>query len=427
MPPHHPVLIVDDEPALRRTLTRMLTNLGRSSISCGSVEESLPLMASNTFDVVLLDLHLPGASGHELLRALNAHRIDVPVIMMSGGGDMDDVILAFRERAVDFLQKPFTTNTLAKALDRLEHTGRHTRVADMRAPRVGAPGTDGDLARLIRETSARLTGGSDDIPDVRRIAADLAQLTRRSDVPARQVVTLLTRAPSVAARVLQVANTAFYRGQNQITNLQDALVRLGARTIIDIAVTTESATLHDVNHVILGPWLRQLWEHSVMTAHIAKGLAPPLLDAHDTYLAALFRDVGHAVIIRRLAKKLGPERLDPQDKGTILDEVTRAQRDVGAAILRSLDFPMSAVRVASECSVHGRSAVAMAQGRDPTALRMALLCDRAALLAERAGHPNPLPSPSTLAADELLPPEAFPEDKLTVALDSARLAMAAAG
>jgi len=95
--------------------------------------------------VILLDLRMPEINGHVFLRDLNRQFVDVPVIVISGEGGMNDVILAMRNQAADYLQKPFKADELSRALDRV-----------LRGPATGgSQAGEGDLATSPRSASTQ--------------------------------------------------------------------------------------------------------------------------------------------------------------------------------------------------------------------------------------------------------------------------------
>ncbi|HEX6099122.1 MAG TPA: sigma-54 dependent transcriptional regulator [Thermoanaerobaculia bacterium] len=101
------ILIIDDEPAIRSTLAGILEDEGHRATSCESGEEGIAQLARDEFDVVLLDLWLPGIDGLAVLERLRTAS-GPPVIMISGHGSVDSAVRATRLGAYDFLEKPLS-------------------------------------------------------------------------------------------------------------------------------------------------------------------------------------------------------------------------------------------------------------------------------------------------------------------------------
>jgi two-component system C4-dicarboxylate transport response regulator DctD len=112
------VLIVDDEDTLRRSLKRQLVALGCDVLEASEGAHAIQVAADAGPSVIFLDLHMPGIDGHTLLRRLPISGVRSTIVVMSGGGDIDDVISALRNGACDYLKKPWSTEDLASALRR---------------------------------------------------------------------------------------------------------------------------------------------------------------------------------------------------------------------------------------------------------------------------------------------------------------------
>src|SRR5215212_9298821 len=101
------ILIIDDEPSIRATLAQILEDEGHRTSACESGEEGIALFAREEFDLVLLDLWLPGIDGLGVLERLHGAG-GVPVIVISGHGSVESAVRATRLGAYDFLEKPLS-------------------------------------------------------------------------------------------------------------------------------------------------------------------------------------------------------------------------------------------------------------------------------------------------------------------------------
>src|SRR4051812_20827936 len=101
------ILVIDDEPAIRATLAGILGDEGHRAVTCESGEEGIAQFAREEFDLIILDLWLPGMDGMNVLqRFRNAG--GPPVIVISGHGNVDTAVRATRLGAYDFLEKPLS-------------------------------------------------------------------------------------------------------------------------------------------------------------------------------------------------------------------------------------------------------------------------------------------------------------------------------
>ena len=126
------VLIVDDEPNVRRVLHTLLDQAGYATTRAESGEQALDLVRAQDPDLVLTDLRMEGMDGMELLRRLTGSFPEIPVVMLTAHGTVDNAVEAMKRGAHDFLTKPFERDqvlaVVAAALDqagrrRLEHRG----------------------------------------------------------------------------------------------------------------------------------------------------------------------------------------------------------------------------------------------------------------------------------------------------------------
>jgi len=101
------ILIIDDEPAIRTALANILQDEGHQTTLCESGEEAIAQFAREEFDLIVLDLWLPGIDGMIVLERLRAAGAP-PVIVISGHGNVDSAVRATRLGAYDFLEKPLS-------------------------------------------------------------------------------------------------------------------------------------------------------------------------------------------------------------------------------------------------------------------------------------------------------------------------------
>ncbi|HEX8254855.1 MAG TPA: sigma-54 dependent transcriptional regulator [Thermoanaerobaculia bacterium] len=101
------ILIIDDESGIRSTLASILEDEGHRATTCESGEEGIAQYARDEFDLILLDLWLPGMDGLSVLERLRTAGAP-PIIMISGHGSVDAAVKATRLGAYDFLEKPLS-------------------------------------------------------------------------------------------------------------------------------------------------------------------------------------------------------------------------------------------------------------------------------------------------------------------------------
>jgi two-component system KDP operon response regulator KdpE len=106
------ILVVDDEPAIRRALRPPLTELGFQFAEAARGEEALQLLQLGGYDVVLLDINMPGIGGIETLRRIRAVAPRLPVLMLTVRDGEEEKVEALELGADDYITKPFSTREL---------------------------------------------------------------------------------------------------------------------------------------------------------------------------------------------------------------------------------------------------------------------------------------------------------------------------
>ena len=185
------VLVVDDEPNLRKVLKALLTRSGFDVVTAKDGKEAVDVLRGGGIDLLMTDIRMPGMTGLELLSWSRNEQPDVPVIVITAHGTVDTAVQAMKEGAFDFVTKPFDSGqlvrTVRKALDQaaamrsLVHAGSDPaqikilgqsegatelrewilRVADLPTSvlLLGEPGTGHEVvAQAVHEASERSEG-----------------------------------------------------------------------------------------------------------------------------------------------------------------------------------------------------------------------------------------------------------------------------
>ncbi len=110
------ILIVDDEEAIRFSLEELLARDGHQVVAVESGESALARMASQRFDLALLDLRMKGIGGLDVLAAIRQQALDTAVIVLTAHGSMETAIEALRQGAHDYLLKPCDAASLRESV-----------------------------------------------------------------------------------------------------------------------------------------------------------------------------------------------------------------------------------------------------------------------------------------------------------------------
>lgn len=157
------VLLIDDDPHLRQALGQTLDLAGFKAVSLGDARQLDAQRARDWPGVVVSDIRMPGIDGLQLLEQLHAQDPDLPVILITGHGDVPLAVKAMRAGAYDFLEKPFPSDALLDSVRRALDTRR--LVLENRSLRLA-------LAER-KELRGRLVGQS---PGMQRLQEQVASL-----------------------------------------------------------------------------------------------------------------------------------------------------------------------------------------------------------------------------------------------------------
>lgn len=106
------ILVIEDDAAIRRGVLDALKFAGHTTLEAGDGDKGTKLALSATFDLMLLDLVLPHASGFDILKSLRRERPGTPVIILSARGEENDRVRGLRLGADDYVVKPFSVREL---------------------------------------------------------------------------------------------------------------------------------------------------------------------------------------------------------------------------------------------------------------------------------------------------------------------------
>jgi FixJ family two-component response regulator len=127
----HMIFVVDDDASMRDALQRLLRSVGLPVTTFASAQEFLHHRGPDAPGCLVLDVRLPGLSGLELQRELAAAQLDLPIIFMTGYGDIPMTVQAMKAGAVEFLTKPFRDQDLLDAIQQALERDRVVRAQRM--------------------------------------------------------------------------------------------------------------------------------------------------------------------------------------------------------------------------------------------------------------------------------------------------------
>ncbi len=154
------ILVIDDEPAIRDSMRMILEYEGYEMLGAGTGEEGIALVQRESFDLVFLDIKMPGMDGLEVLGRIKAVAESLPVVIISGHGTVSTAVEATKLGAFDFIEKPLATDRIlltirnAIGFSRLNDENRSLkRVVEVRHEMIGSSSSLKEIVEAVRRAA----------------------------------------------------------------------------------------------------------------------------------------------------------------------------------------------------------------------------------------------------------------------------------
>ena len=154
------IFIVDDDPLVRDALSVVFTLAGYKVRAFADGASFVAAARAEAPACIILDVHMPGRSGLDILRALNAEHYPTPIFIISGQGDIPMAVEAIRNGALDFIEKPFNGETVVTCVrEAIEARTRRSEAGGLEALAAQFPGRD-LLTPREREVLGKIAEGA---------------------------------------------------------------------------------------------------------------------------------------------------------------------------------------------------------------------------------------------------------------------------
>jgi len=348
------VLFVDDEPqvleGLRRRLQPLTHKWHMTFVDSGA--DALSQFELTPHDVIVSDISMPGMDGAQLLHAISERWPATIRIALSGMSDVEQK-LRLLPLAHQYLSKPCRAEQLEDAVMRSVQLRE-----ELTHPNVKA------IIGRIRQLPARP-----------QVFSRLQVVMARPDTATREVAQVIATDTALTVKVLQLANSAFFRPARRISNIEQAVLYLGFQSVRNLVMCAE----------VFGRWpgrmrhaavdLEDLQLHAQRTAAVAQAISAGTQFCDDTVLAALLHDIGYWVLIQECPRELeqavelalAADIPLPQAEEEILGA---SHAEIGAYLLAIWGLPYTVVEAVAH---HHRPERVKSAGLDPlSALAVAI-------------------------------------------------------
>ncbi|MBU0719277.1 MAG: HDOD domain-containing protein [Planctomycetes bacterium] len=324
------ILFVDDEEKLLQGLRRMLRPMRHEwdMTFVPDGREALAALDRQPFDVLVTDMRMPGLDGPGLLAEVRRQHPHIVRIVLSGHSSKNTTVrsvgLAHR-----YLSKPCDKETLEGAITRALELREEFR--------------DESLVKLLTQVQS--------LPSLPRIYTEVLAELQSEDMSVKRIGEIISTDLAMAAKVLQLVNSAFFGLPRSISDPAQAVTLLGADTVKTLVLAVGVFSQFNKDDAD-GFDFQVLWEHSIRSAAIAKRIAmeecADRRAAEDAFTGALLHDVGKLILAQGFPKRYSAA-LDEATERSITH--THAEREtfgsthaeVGAYLLALWGLPDSIV------------------------------------------------------------------------------------
>ncbi|MGH8254864.1 MAG: HDOD domain-containing protein [Steroidobacteraceae bacterium] len=319
------VLFVDDEAGpldgLRRSMYRAQSKWTMAFV--GSGELALAELERDPCDVIVADMRMPRMDGGELL-AIVSQRWPQTIRIVLSGYAAEGQIVRLVPLAHRYLSKPCEPGTVEAVIERCLQ-----------------------LQKLLQDSRLRaVVGRVQQLPAIPRVYASLTQIMSKDDPTVTEVAAVVQRDSAVAAKVLHVVNSSFFRLARPITKIEHAVAHLGFGAIRSLALSAEVFRQWPGSGGLRGFEPERLQAHVQEIAAATCALAGRVKWIDDALLAGLLHDIGYWVLLQQCAGEMSRAVAMAEERAIPLHEAefavlgtTHAQ--VGAYLLGLWGLPYS--------------------------------------------------------------------------------------
>lgn len=320
------VLFVDDEAAI---LDGLRTRLHRATewevVFANSGVQAIQELERGPFDVIVTDMKMPQMDGGQLLTTVSVRWPHTVRIVLSGCADLRETANLV-PIAHQFLSKPCESQQLR---NRIERTLQ--------------------LHEFLREPRLRtIVGRVRRLPSIPRTYARLRAAMSHENPSVREIAEIVSSDAVIAARVLQLVNSAFFRLARRITKVEQAVSYLGFAAIRNLILSVEVFAQWSSPESGAPPDLEALQRHVMSVAAAANALTAGTALVDDTFIAALLHDIGYWVIAQEMAPEMNHAVELSQRTGLALHEAETqvlgaSHAEIGAYLLGLWGLPYSVI------------------------------------------------------------------------------------
>lgn len=288
-------------------------------------EAGLELVNQQDFDVVVTDMRMAGINGAQLLNHVLRKSPETVRIILSGYADLSEVVSCVG-LTHQFLTKPCSLDDLKSCLRKVS----------------------GVRQNLSQEKLREITGGMTNLPSLPELYLEITEALQSPSTSSNRIAEIASKDPSLSAKLLQIANSAFFGFSRKVYSVEEAIQLLGIGVIQSLAMAVPLFTSFD-RKKCPGFHIDQVWEHSAEVAVLARRICQEHLDdshrSEQAFAAAIMHDIGKLILADKLPEQYEAMLSESKAKREELFKVERlhlgaTHAEVGAYLLALWGLPV---------------------------------------------------------------------------------------
>lgn len=197
---------------------------------------------------------------------------------------------------------------------------------------------------VLPETVRKLLASQPiELPIFHPVALKLQRMLSDYDFTVDEVGAVAAEDQALASQMLKMANSPLYMGRNKVTTIKEALIRLGAQQVINLAIAASQAATHRSDNPVLDRYMKALWIHSHGAAVGSRALAYSCGMrgmAEETYLAALLHDIGKLYLLKAIEHLVRAGVISSMFDDELIRDIFDAMHvEQGARLMQHWNFP----------------------------------------------------------------------------------------
>ncbi|MGK9475632.1 HDOD domain-containing protein [Melioribacter sp. OK-6-Me] len=318
------IIFVDDEinvlNGLRRSLYASQFKWKASFIQSGV--EALNVLKSERCDIIISDIKMPGIDGSELLRIVKKNYPQVVRFALSGF-HKEDLAIQSSNIFHQYFAKPFEWNLLREKIEPVMILKE----------------------LIVNNRTIELINSGDVVPALPEIYYKLERELNSEDISIHRIVNIISKDIALTAKILHLANSAYFGTVAQITNLHQAVTMLGINIIKSLVLYINIFNFVNKNPRIKD-YIEELWSHSILVASLSKQImeffTKDRVKSERAYIAGILHDIGK-IIQLSLLLRIGKENLYPMEESESKDLLGATHSELGAYLLSLWGLPKEIV------------------------------------------------------------------------------------